>query len=954
MNMHQSFQPGSLIELRGREWVVLPESQEEILKLRPLGGAEDDSITVYVPLEIEPPKQAIFPLPNPQKPGSQFAGLLMRDSLRLKLRTGAGPFRCLGNLGVEPRAYQLVPLLMALKQDIIRLLIADDVGIGKTIEAGLIARELLDRGEIQRLTVICPPHLCEQWYRELQSKFNLQAEVVRPGTASRLERGLQAGESIFEAYPFTIVSLDFIKSDRRRDEFINKCPEMVIVEEAHTCVHGSLSSRHQRYRLLCDLTKDTNRHMLFLTATPHSGNEEAFYNLLSLLKPEFRNLKEELDADDRSSLREDLALHFVQRRRPDIEEWQDSTKFPKRVPAETTYTLTGEWGNLFEDVLKYARGMVEQSENKSRLIQRMSWWAALALLRCVSSSPAAATLALRTRLRGLKDLSEEEQIEKLEHEAAETVLDGETDDLLNLDETVPAGTIEEDSIILQELIKKSDKLKGPKNDPKLAELVKQVKKLLQDGFRPVIFCRYIATAHYLAEELQTALRGQKANVFAITGELTPDERENKIESLAEESCEDSSPVLIATDCLSEGINLQNQFNAVIHYDLSWNPTRHEQREGRVDRFGQPDAEVRTLILYGKNNPVDGAVLEVILKKAKKIREELGVFIPVPVESNQLMEAIMQKVLFHSTIRAQDSGQMMLDLGNLSQDMDREWEQAKEKAEKTNKRTQTIFAQRTLKPQQVLPYWERALQVLGDEDDVKRFVETAAERLGATLEPLPVKQCFKLPLDHLSPALKDRLNAAGCEKLKKITFHHPAPAGVHYIHRTHPLVSIMADYVAERALVGDEPDLAARCSAVITSAVTVRTTIFLLRIRCQLITELWQGGRYVPHKTMLAEESVCIGFKGFGGSEFLEEPQALALLNTEASRSMEPAERAFELEETFATLDQFQEKFELIAKERAEAILADHQKVREASQTTGIKYNVIPCQPDIIGMYVLIP
>ncbi len=119
--------------------------------------------------------------------------------------------------------------------DPVRLLIADDVGIGKTIEACLIARELLDRGEIRRLAVLCPPQLAEQWQSELDSKFHIEAELVLPGTATRLERRCRVGESLFDIYPFVIVSTDFIKSDRRRDDFLRACPEFVIVDEAHTC-----------------------------------------------------------------------------------------------------------------------------------------------------------------------------------------------------------------------------------------------------------------------------------------------------------------------------------------------------------------------------------------------------------------------------------------------------------------------------------------------------------------------------------------------------------------------------------------------------------------------------------------------------------------------------------------------------------------------------------------------
>jgi hypothetical protein len=133
-----------------------------------------------------------LPWPDPSMPGNHAAALLLRDALRLKLRAGGGPFRSFGNIAVEPRGYQLVPLLMALRLTTVRLLIADDVGIGKTIEAGLIARELMDRGEIARLAVLCPPHLVEQWQSELETRFNLQAVALTSSSAARIERDIPA------------------------------------------------------------------------------------------------------------------------------------------------------------------------------------------------------------------------------------------------------------------------------------------------------------------------------------------------------------------------------------------------------------------------------------------------------------------------------------------------------------------------------------------------------------------------------------------------------------------------------------------------------------------------------------------------------------------------------------------------------------------------------------------
>jgi SNF2 family DNA or RNA helicase len=169
---------GSVVYCRGRQWITLPSPEPELVMLRPLSGNEEDAFGIYTPLEkdIQP---ATFDPPSPERSQDHSAARLLLDAARLSLRSGAGPFRCLGRLSVLPRPYQLVPLLMALRLQTIRLLVADDVGIGKTIEAGLIAREMLDRGEIKRVGVLCPPHLCEQWQKELKEKFHIDAVVIR-------------------------------------------------------------------------------------------------------------------------------------------------------------------------------------------------------------------------------------------------------------------------------------------------------------------------------------------------------------------------------------------------------------------------------------------------------------------------------------------------------------------------------------------------------------------------------------------------------------------------------------------------------------------------------------------------------------------------------------------------------------------------------------------------------
>lgn len=934
------FQPGSIVRARDREWVVLPQSRDEIFYLRPIGGSEDDATVIHAQLEPTPIAPATFPLPGREQFGGHAAGLLLRDALMLKLRNGAGPFRSFGNIAVEPRAYQLVPLMMALKQQIVRLLIADDVGIGKTIEAGLIARELIDRGEIDRLTVLCPPHLCDQWKEELGNRFHIHAKIVRTGTAASLERGLPAGSSIFTEYPYTIVSLDYIKNKNRRDAFAELCPEMVIVDEAHTCSRKG-KGRQLRFELLKDLAKNEDRHLLMLTATPHSGDEEAFHNLLSLIRPEFIELKGTTKASD--PLRLKLAEHFVQRRRQDIAEWQEGNLFPERFTAEATYKLTGAWGSLFQEVLDYARELVEREEQGS-LRQRMNWWAALALLRCISSSPQAAIRALNTRLEktleGGDTLDEETAIEELDAQGASSVLDGSGLDELSVDDVEPGAALEEDLDRLYGMIDRARVLKS-NADPKLKKLIVSLKGILEEDYTPVIFCRYIATAEYLGEELAKKFKDHQ--VAVVTGELTPSEREEKILSLKES---DQPTVLVATDCLSEGINLQEQFTAVVHYDLSWNPTRHEQREGRVDRFGQQASTVKALMLYGEDNPVDGAVLQVILRKAESIRKALGVSVPMPEDDNRITQAIMNTVLLHKGAHSnrQDDLFGFDDLESLEKSLDAKWESAWEKA----KRNRTIFAQNRLKPEQIMPEWEKAFAVLGTDEDVERFVVRACDRLEAPLDKLKTGG-YRAPLIHLPKPLTERLQGADLLHLKKLDFRYPTVKGAEYIHRTHPLVSHLADYVAEQAMSGEATDVVSRAGAIFTQTIERKTVIYLLRLRSRLTIR-----RARQSREMLAEEALALAVEGNSNPRLLSKKEALALMQSKVSKNMPEERRKREIGAVLDNIGDMQGHFESLAKTRSEELLKDHRRVREASDARG-EYHVKPQLPlDVMGIYVLVP
>ncbi|MCK6530782.1 DEAD/DEAH box helicase [Myxococcota bacterium] len=921
------YSPGSLVTARGREWIVLSGSDDEFLRLRPVAGSEEDECHLHVGLELEPVRDARFPLPAPEPRASHDAALLLRDALLLSLRRGAGPFRSFGQIAVEPRAYQLVPLLMALKLDPVRLLVADDVGVGKTIEAALIAREYLDRGEVARTAVLCPPHLVDQWTAELRSRFHIRATAVTAASAGRLERELRPSESIFDAHPHTVVSLDYIKSDRRRDSFLHHCPEFVIVDEAHTCA-STTSGRHQRYDLLRGLCADEGRHLVLLTATPHSGDDAAYYRLLDLLDPEFGRLGE-LQDEERKKVRERLGAHFVQRRRPDIEEWQDGTRiFPRRETKEITYQLTGEWDAFIRAVLDYCASVVQSAEGDERR-QRLNFWGTLALLRCASSSPAAAVLALGTRA-GLEVEDREGLLDQL--------FDGEPDALAQDDLEPEAGIADPE---LAGLVERARRLAGAKGDPKLKKLTDHVVELTQDGFNPVVFCRYIATAHYLHRHLTAALEGVR--VALVTGEDPAELRKEAVESLAgEDRC-----VLVATDCLSEGVNLQETFDAVVHYDLSWNPTRHEQREGRVDRFGQSSPVVRATLLYGANNPVDGAVLHVILRKAEAIRRELGVPVPLPDSGHALSQALMKAVLLRERKAPLQTSFDFMAL-QASKALDSAWRDAAEKA----KQNRTIFAQRRLRPADVLPEWHRTLAAIGGQDDVHRFVDRALARLGSALEPM--KKGWKAPLGPLPAELRERLEHAGLQGTLSLDFAHPPRGRCRTVNRSHPLVSVLAESLLERTLASTpegagDPSVLGRAGCWVTSAVATRTTVALLRVRHRLTTV--RG----PRRTdLVVEEAAALAWSGADPAVTAEGEEALRLLLLAPEGDPPPHVQARVIDQALALVAARSRDLDALAEGRALALEADHARVRESARDRGRHAVEALLPPDVIGLYVLLP
>jgi superfamily II DNA or RNA helicase len=930
---------GSLVKTRGREWVVLPQSSDEWLVLRPLGGADQEIAGVYLPLEQDDVQPAAFDAPNPQDVGDFRSCRMLRDAVRLGFRSSAGPFRSFARINVEPRPYQLVPLLMALKQEPVRLLIADDVGIGKTVEAGVIARELLDRGEVERLAVLCPPHLAEQWQGELAEKFHIQAELVLPSTVTRLERGTAVGQSLFELHPFVIVSTEYIKSPRRRDEFVRTCPELVIVDEAHTCAFSpdNRGGRHLRHQLLQALSADEKRHLILVTATPHSGNEGAFRSLLGLLRPEFLDLPADLSGRENEGKRREVAQYLVQRRRADIRAYMEAdTVFPVREDAEATYSLTTEYKKLFNNLLDYARERVmDESGDKRR--QRVRWWSALALLRSLASSPAAAAATLRTRSSTV-DTETAAAADEVGERAVLDLDDADTSEFLDVAPGGQEGEEQPDSERqrLLRFARRAEKLFGPAQDAKLKQAITLVRRLLKEGYQPILFCRFIPTAEYVAEQLRQNLP-KKVEVTAVTGTLPPAERENRVEQLGQFE----QRVLVATDCLSEGINLQQHFNAVVHYDLSWNPTRHEQREGRVDRYGQNSPTVRTLTYYGIDNQIDGIVLDVLLRKHQSIRTSLGISVPLPGNSSDVVKALMEGMMLRGS--KVDGRQLAFDFVNTrAKDLEAQWDRVADK----EKKSRTMFAQHSLKVDDVAREWQAVREAIGTAVDVERFVSDMVRAHGGHIYQKGGDTHIQLP-DNA--ALRDLV---GGQEQVTARFELPVPDKTTYLSRTHPIIEGLAAYTMDTALDPLRDSVAKRAGVIRTQAVRQATTLLLLRFRYHIITRSKEG----QETPLLAEESQVVGFTGRAENpQWLTEEDVETLLQVTPDVNV-PKPQAIQLMSRVVTqMAAFQPALSAIAERRGGELLDAHRRVRTAARQTGLRYSVQPqLPPDVLGVYLLLP
>lgn len=533
---------------------------------------------------------------------------------KIKNETAGGFLSSLAS-GIIPLPHQLHVLNRAMETNNIRYILADEVGLGKTIEAGMIIRELKSRGLVSRILVVCPTGLVTQWASEMQEKFHEKFQVILPSDYDTIRR-LTDNDDVYGQFDQVISPMDSIKpiekhagwseekiekyNEERIYSIINSGWDLIIIDEAHR-VAGS-SGEVARYKL-GNLLAQASPYLLLLSATPHNGKTEPFLRLIRLLDADaFPNAK--------SIVREQVAPFLIRTEKREAIDNNGNLLFKNRI----THLVTISWderNNLQRELYEMVSSYVAKTYNKALRNRKKNMCLIFLLIimqRMVTSSTAAIRQSLERRLNVLLEQRtcvgnlREEDLDELNIE------DGVEDALeaISLDMELE---IEE----LKQIISLAKQAQFQNQDAKVEPLLNEIDAILSEDRtqKVIIFTEFVATQTYLQELL---VKGYTVTI--LNGGMSIDER-----NAAMQEFKTSTSIFISTDAGGEGLNLQFA-NIIINYDLPWNPMKIEQRCGRVDRIGQQrDVHIYNFIV---GETVENRVREVLEEKLSVILKEMGV------------------------------------------------------------------------------------------------------------------------------------------------------------------------------------------------------------------------------------------------------------------------------------------------------------------------------------------
>ncbi len=548
------------------------------------------------------------------------------EAHRIRLAYQFDPQLAVSISQVDPLPHQIEAVYRyVLESPRIRFLIADDPGAGKTIMAGLILKELQYRRLARRVLIVAPGHLKYQWQREMKERFGTSFAIV---DRARMESAW--GENVWEERDHCITSIDFIKQDAVRATLRGVRWDLVIVDEAHKMSayaypSASLRTGQGRKRVKIDKTKryqvgevlsrQTN-HMLFLTATPHRGDDENFRLFLDLLRPGFfaqtELLKESVESKDNPV--------FIRRLKEDMKRFDGSPIFPPRHVHTVPFRLTTAEIELYNGVTRYVQDYFDRArENRSIS------FALMILQRRLTSSTYAIYQSLRRRKARLEELLElpekirqdREDYLRAQHISEEELEDMAEEERLKIEERLEHLTIARniddvraEIVQLDRLIAQADRVRCQEIESKLVGLRDHVLRHLGER-KLLIFTEFRDTLDYLADKLG----GWGYRVITIHGQMSMDARIQ-----AEHEFRDNAQIMVATEAAGEGINLQF-CSLMVNYDIPWNPNRLEQRMGRIHRYGQ-QYEVHIWNMITRDTR-EGQILDRLFEKLARMREALG-------------------------------------------------------------------------------------------------------------------------------------------------------------------------------------------------------------------------------------------------------------------------------------------------------------------------------------------
>lgn len=523
-------------------------------------------------------------------------------------------------LVIEP--YQLEPILRVLQAPRQRFLLAEDVGMGKTIEAGLIMTELIARGRANRILIVVPAALQDQWADEMLDKFHLEFKIIDHETLIHdILPTLPVGANPWNYQHRVITSIDFAKKERHLATLKKSHWDLIIVDEAHYLSEsGNEEKRIQTERSKFGRQLATlSESLLLLTATPHNGYAQGFYSLLRLLDE--ARFSHAADLHRRSI--EDV---MIRRSKKHILNPDGKSKFQTRsvnhLTLDISDSLLKETKQLYEGLRQYTNQQwkyARQQKNQRTIIG----FAMTLLKKRFISSPEAIRISLNTRIAKLGD-----ELERFDQNKQQTAFESERKGLFRTEAEqkrqhnqamgqtaiTEKKALEADIQALHRLLRLAEAI-TPEKDAKTALLKKQLDTFSAQGRKVIVFTEYKDTLDYLQRYLED--RGYQGHLVTLHGEM------NRAQRLSTERRfqEDETSVMLATDAASEGLNFQHNCYTIIHNELPWNPNRLEQRNGRVDRWGQTHpVEIYNLVLEGT---LESHILLRLTEKLERIRKELG-------------------------------------------------------------------------------------------------------------------------------------------------------------------------------------------------------------------------------------------------------------------------------------------------------------------------------------------